>query len=110
VRAHVKEFTTFEARAVFRGFFVSPCVLCAFDLNVGIYPSPVFEDLIRIFGYPPTLVPTVFQPKNNSRCHHRRGRRRTFQLRQTKKSTVMLKAMKSLLPLNPHTSQIKNEE
>jgi hypothetical protein len=23
----------------------------------------VFGDLIRIFGYPPTLAPTVFQPK-----------------------------------------------
>jgi hypothetical protein len=41
---------------------------------------------------------------------HRRGRRRTFQLRQIKKSTIMLKAMKSLSFLNLQTSQIKNGE
>jgi hypothetical protein len=28
----------------------------------------------------------VFQLKNNSRCHHRRSPRRTFQLRQIKKN------------------------
>jgi hypothetical protein len=66
----------FWGMTVFRGFFVSSCVICASDLNVCIFSSPVFGDLIRIFGYPPTLVPTVVQPKNNSRCHHRRGRRR----------------------------------
>jgi hypothetical protein len=43
--------------------------------------SYVFGDLIRIFGYPPTLAPTVFQPKKNSWCHHRRDPRRTLQLR-----------------------------
>jgi hypothetical protein len=70
----------------------------------------VFGDLIRFFGYPPTLAPTVFQPKNNSRCHHRRDPRRTFRLRQIKKSSILLKAMKSLSFLNLQTSQIKNGE
>jgi hypothetical protein len=70
----------------------------------------VFEDLIRIFEYAPTLAPTVFQPKNNSRCHHRRDPRRTFQLRQIKKSSIMLKEMKSLSFPNLQTSQIKNRE
>jgi hypothetical protein len=72
--------------------------------------SHVFRDLIRIFGYPPTLAPTVFQPKNNSRCHHRRSPRRTLQLRRVSKITIVLKEMRSLSFLNLQTSQIKNEE
>jgi hypothetical protein len=70
----------------------------------------VFGDIIRILGYPPTLEATVFQPKNNSQCHHRRDPRRTLQLRQIKKSSIMLEAMKSPSFLNLQTSQIKNGE
>jgi hypothetical protein len=81
--------------------------MCASDLNVCIYSSPVFGDLIRIFGYPPTLAPTVFQPKKQLTMP---PQLRTFQLRLIKKSTTMSKAMKSLSPLNLRTSQIRNEE
>jgi hypothetical protein len=66
----------------------------------------VFGDLIQIFGYPPTLVPTVYQPKNSSRCHHRRSPRRTFQLRQIKKTTILLRGMKSL----PEPSNTTDQE
>jgi hypothetical protein len=52
VRARVKGFTTFEIRAVSRRSFVSPCVICDLGLNVCIHSSLVFEDLVRIFGYP----------------------------------------------------------
>jgi hypothetical protein len=52
----------------------------------------------------------VFQPKNNSRCHHRRGRRRTFPLRPIQKTTTKTKTTESLTFLNVQTSQIRNEE
>jgi hypothetical protein len=52
-RARVKGFRTFEVRAVFWRFFVSSCVICASDLNVFAFYSPVFGELIWIFGYPP---------------------------------------------------------
>jgi hypothetical protein len=110
VRACVKGFTTFEIRAVSRRSLVSPYVICDLDLNVCIHSSLVFGDLIRIFGYPPTLAPTVVQPKNNSRCHHKRSPRRTSQLRQIKKTTILPKGMKSLSFSNLLTPQIKNGE
>jgi hypothetical protein len=52
----------------------------------------------------------MFQPKNSSRCHHRRSPRRTFQLRQIEKTTIFLKGMKSLPSLNLPTPQIKSGE
>jgi hypothetical protein len=52
----------------------------------------------------------MFQPKNNSRCHHRRSPRRTSQLRQVEKTTILLKGMKSLSSLNLPTPQIKSGE
>jgi hypothetical protein len=110
VRACVRGFTTFEVRAVFGRLFVFSYVTCGFDLNVCPPSSLVFGGLIRIFGYPPTLAPTVFQPKNNSRCHHRRSPRRTLQLRQIKKTTILPKGMKSLSFPNLLTPQIKNGE
>jgi hypothetical protein len=39
-------------RAVFWRFFVSTCLIYAFDLNVFAFYSPVFGELIRIFVYP----------------------------------------------------------
>jgi hypothetical protein len=45
-RARVKGFRTFEAGAVFRGFFVSSYVICASDVSVCILSSLVFGDLI----------------------------------------------------------------
>jgi hypothetical protein len=54
VRACVKGFTTFEARAVFGRSFVSSYVFCGFNLNVCVHSSLVFGGLVRIFGYPPT--------------------------------------------------------
>jgi DNA repair ATPase RecN len=44
----------------------------------------------------------VFQPKNSSRCHHRRSPRRTFQLRQIKKTTILLKG--SFIPEPSNTT------
>jgi hypothetical protein len=52
----------------------------------------------------------MFQPKNNSRCHHRRSPRRTFQLRQIETTIILLKGMKSLSSLNLPTPQIKSGE
>jgi hypothetical protein len=52
----------------------------------------------------------MFQPKNNSRCHHRRSPRRTFQLRKIEMTIILLKGMKSLSSLNLPTPQIKSGE
>jgi hypothetical protein len=67
--------------------------------------------IIRIFRVsPPTLAPTVFQPKRNSRCHLRRNPRRTFQQRQIETITILPKGMKPLSFLNLLTQQTKNGE
>jgi hypothetical protein len=69
----------------------------------GIFPFP-------LSSLPPTLAPTVFQPKKSSRCHHRRNPRRTFQERQIEMTTILLKGMQSSSSLNLLTPQIKSGE
>jgi hypothetical protein len=49
----------------------------------------------------------VFQPKNNSRCHRRRGRRRTLPLRPIKKTTIKTKTTE---PHIPEPSSITDQE
>jgi hypothetical protein len=78
-RARVKGLTTFEAWVVFRRFFVSSCIIS--EIKRGCILFSCVRGYHLEFRIPPTLATTAFQPRNNSRCHHRRGRRRTFQLR-----------------------------
>jgi hypothetical protein len=62
VRARVKGHTILEGFGSLWGDSLSPFASLLY-LNVLTVLSLVFGDLFRIFGYPPTLVPTVFQPK-----------------------------------------------
>jgi hypothetical protein len=67
-RARVKGFTTFEARAVFRRFFVSSSFAnCMLNLVFLCSYILVFGDYLRLFGPPPpTLAPIFLQPKKTT--------------------------------------------
>jgi hypothetical protein len=101
-RAHVKGFTTFETNTNFRGLLVSSLSILS-CIHSGILCSGIPSD----FQTPQHWRPPWFQSKSNSRCLHRRSPRRTLLLRLTKKTITLEKKMKSLLPQNPHKSQIK---
>jgi hypothetical protein len=86
-------------------------IICLFfrELCSRLERSCILSSCTSVFG-DPFLASTVFHSKNNSWCHHRRGRRRTPPLRPIKKTTIKTKTTESLTFVNLQTSQTKNEE